>query len=99
MEQEKALGRQACYALNTYIGDNVPPLSRKTLVPWENSSKLLPRIIRLLLVFVILLEFQVGQVEIAVGLLFVNLCIFFYLRHVVYLVYLAHDEIVIASRS
>lgn len=66
-------------------------------VPWQNSSKLFPPIIRLLLVFAILLEFQVDQVEIAVGLLFVNLCLFFYLKHVVYLVYLACDEIVIAS--
>lgn len=67
-------------------------------VPWENSSKLFPPIIRLLLVFAILLEFQVDQeIEIAVGLLFVNLCLFFYLKHVVYLVYLARDEIVIAS--
>lgn len=66
-------------------------------VPWENSSKLFPPIIRLLLVFAILLEFQVDQVEIAVGLLFVNLCFFFYSKHVVYLVYLARDEIVIAS--
>lgn len=89
------------YALNTLVGGNAPPrhatCSFHGRIRRNFSAKFLPRIIRWLPVFAILLEFQVGQVEIAVGLLFVNLRLFLSGTCGVHLVYPAHDEIVIVS--